>query len=51
MLESENPVYPDIGTPFPHVWWSISVPHRGRRSGSAVGVGGVGAGWYAEQLE
>jgi hypothetical protein len=37
--------------PFPHVWWSISVPHRGRRSGSAVGVGGVGAGGHGEQLE
>jgi glycosyltransferase involved in cell wall biosynthesis len=26
-------------------------PHRGRRSGSAVGVGGVGAGGHGEQLE
>jgi integrase/recombinase XerD len=43
--------YMHVESPFPHVWWSISVPHRGRRSGSAVGVGGVGAGGHGEQLE
>ena len=50
---SPSPLGQPLGgmTPFPHVWWSVSVPHRGRWSGSAVGVGGVGAGGHAERLE